>query len=342
MSTVALPGALVIVLLCLYFGVKLMLATSMLAAYLLAATLAGWLNGPGASIGWVLFLGIGGILNIPLLRRMLIARPLMIRANSREDELVSFESLKAQQGAEPLQEKIFCGRLSSDELTHPASPACAHQDLEAEMLPEPVSGNAAFSAFLQLALACHPFLRLKLKARQKDDVARFDHFLWSHGSYFFATACRSLVVAITGEHFLYAPPGMPARAIRKLKRFSCHYALVADMVILHGRLYTHRKIGVCLWQCFFYMTLAAALLQHYYTSNNSRQRDRYKMKLDYCLFQAQQAMGCAIQHFHRKGVRGWLLKRMLKTLVFPFGRPCRQTAWINEDRQPEPKRKEGE
>ncbi len=180
--------------------------------------------------------------------------------------------------------------------------------------------------FGQGAIRCHPFvLKEFLAVRERDDAKAlrdFDAALTGHIGFTVSNAVRTLVMGVTGSHFVSVPDDIAPETTRyyqQLTRFSSAFAFLADvsMLLLGGDLKRKEKLSARLGDILSLMYLCSATLKRY-ESEGRQEADAPLMHWAIwdAMFAAQNAFEGVIANYPNKLV-GWLLHRM----IFPLGRP---------------------
>jgi acyl-CoA dehydrogenase len=180
--------------------------------------------------------------------------------------------------------------------------------------------------FGQGAIRCHPYVLKEMLAAREPDRAKaahdFDLALWGHLRFALTNAVRSLVMGLTGSHWVHVPLNAAPenrRYFQQLTRFSAMFAFLSDvsMAVLGGGLKRREKLSARLGDILSLMYLASAALKRY--EDEGRQAAD-KPLLDWAvwdaMFRAQNAFEGVISNYPSRAV-AWVLRRML----FPLGRP---------------------
>jgi acyl-CoA dehydrogenase len=180
--------------------------------------------------------------------------------------------------------------------------------------------------FGQGAIRCHPYVLKEMLAAREPDRKKasqeFDRALWGHIRFTLTNAVRSLIMGLTGSHWIrVALDAAPEnrRYFQQLTRFSAMFAFLTDvsMVVLGGGLKRREKLSARLGDILSLMYLVSAALKRY--EDEGRQAAD-KPLLDWAvwdaMFKAQNAFEGVISNYPSRAV-AWLLRRCL----FPLGRP---------------------
>ncbi|HEX8987068.1 MAG TPA: acyl-CoA dehydrogenase [Rhodocyclaceae bacterium] len=180
--------------------------------------------------------------------------------------------------------------------------------------------------FGQGAIRCHPYvLKEFLAVREADDAKAlrdFDAALTGHIGFTVSNAIRTLVMGLTGSHFVSVPDDIAPETTRyyqQLTRFSSAFAFLADisMLLLGGDLKRKEKLSARLGDVLSLMYLCSATLKRY-ESEGRQETDAPLMHWAIwdAMFAAQNAFEGVIANYPNKLV-GWFLHRF----IFPLGRP---------------------
>jgi acyl-CoA dehydrogenase len=180
--------------------------------------------------------------------------------------------------------------------------------------------------FGQGAIRCHPYvLKEFLAVREADDAKAlrdFDAALTGHIGFTISNAIRTLMMGLTGSHFVSVPRDIAPETTRyyqQLTRFSSAFAFLADvsMLLLGGDLKRKEKLSARLGDILSLMYLCSATLKRY-ESDGRQEADAPLMHWAIwdAMFAAQNAFEGVIANYPNKLV-GWLLHRF----IFPLGRP---------------------
>jgi acyl-CoA dehydrogenase len=180
--------------------------------------------------------------------------------------------------------------------------------------------------FGQGAIRCHPYVLKEIQATREADRAKasrdFDRALWGHVRFTLSNAVRSVVMGLTGSHWV----GVPAQAApemrryyQQLTRFSAAFAFLSDvsMLVLGGDLKRREKLSARLGDILSLMYLASATLKRY-EDEGRQQADRplVDWAIWDAMFKAQNAFEGVISNYPSRAA-AWMLRR----IVFPLGRP---------------------
>jgi acyl-CoA dehydrogenase len=180
--------------------------------------------------------------------------------------------------------------------------------------------------FGQGAIRGHPYVLKEMLATRDPDRAKasreFDRALWGHVRFTLTNAVRSLIMGLTGSHWVTVPLNAAPenrRYFQQLTRFSAMFAFLSDvsMLVLGGGLKRREKLSARLGDILSLMYLVSAALKRY--EDEGRQKAD-KPLLDWAvwdaMFRAQNAFEGVISNYPSRAI-AWLLRRIL----FPLGRP---------------------
>ncbi len=180
--------------------------------------------------------------------------------------------------------------------------------------------------FGQGAIRCHPFVLKEIAATREADSEKasvaFDAALFGHLRFVVSNFARTLVMGLTGSHFVGVPVAVAPetrRYYQQLTRFSAALAFFADvsMGTLGGALKRKEKLSARLGDILSLMYLCSATLRRY-EAEGRQQADAPLMHWAMwdAMFKAQNAFEGLISNFPNRFV-GALMRRV----VFPLGRP---------------------
>ena len=180
--------------------------------------------------------------------------------------------------------------------------------------------------FGQGAIRCHPFVLKEMQATRHADRAQalveFDAALFGHLRFVLANFARTLVMGMTGSHFVRVPervaPGT-RRYYQQLTRFSAALAFLTDvsMGTLGGALKRKEKLSARLGDVLSYLYLCSATLKRF-EDDGRPEADASLMHWAMwdAMFKAQNAFEGVISNFPSP-----LIGALLQRIVFPLGRP---------------------
>jgi len=180
--------------------------------------------------------------------------------------------------------------------------------------------------FGQGAIRCHPYVLKEMAAAQEPDreaaLERFDAALFGHVRFLLANFARTLVMGLTGSHFVRVPVDVAPetrRYYQQLTRFSAALAFLTDvsMGVLGGSLKRKEKLSARLGDVLSFLYLCSAALKRY--EDEGRQRADAPLMhwaIWDAMFKAQAAIEGVISNFPNRLVAG-----VMRLLVFPLGRP---------------------
>ncbi|HVN35715.1 MAG TPA: acyl-CoA dehydrogenase [Casimicrobiaceae bacterium] len=181
-------------------------------------------------------------------------------------------------------------------------------------------------AFGQGAIRCHPYVLKEIEATREADPEKasitFDDALFSHLRFMLSNFARTLVMGLTGAHFVRVPKGVAPetrRYYQQLTRFSAAFALLADLAMgtLGGTLKRKEKISARLGDILSLMYLCSATLKRY--ENDGRQHGDAPLMhwaIWDAMFKAQNAFEGVISNFPNR-----IVAALMSVAAFPLGRP---------------------
>lgn len=178
--------------------------------------------------------------------------------------------------------------------------------------------------FGQGAIRCHPYVLKEMRAGLAEDgdaLKEFDAALFGHVGYTVQNACRSLIMGLTGSHFVSVPDVAPEtrRYYQQLTRFSSAFAFVADMAMatMGGDLKRKEMLSARLGDILSLLYLASATLKRY-EAEGRQAADAPLMHWAIwdAMFRAQNAFEGVISNFPNR-----LVSKLMWAVVFPLGRP---------------------
>jgi acyl-CoA dehydrogenase len=180
--------------------------------------------------------------------------------------------------------------------------------------------------FGQGAIRCHPYVLKELEAtrqtdREKASIA-FDAALFGHVRFTLSNFARTLVMGLTGAHFVRVPAGVAPetrRYYQQLTRFSAAFALLADLSMgtLGGTLKRKEKLSARLGDILSLMYLCSATLKRF-EAEGRQHADAPLMHWAIwdAMFKAQIAFEGVISNFPNR-----LVAALMSVAAFPLGRP---------------------
>jgi acyl-CoA dehydrogenase len=180
--------------------------------------------------------------------------------------------------------------------------------------------------FGQGAIRCHPYVLAEMAAAKEPDPAKasvaFDAALWGHIGFAASNVVRTLVMGLTGSHFVKVPDGVAPemrRYYQQLTRFSAALAFLADvsMGTLGGALKRKEKLSARLGDVLSSLYLCSATLARF--EREGRQAADAPLAhwaIWDAMFKAQNAFEGVISNFPRP-----LVSSFVQAMVFPLGRP---------------------
>jgi acyl-CoA dehydrogenase len=180
--------------------------------------------------------------------------------------------------------------------------------------------------FGQGAIRCHPFVLKEISATRNADRAMarraFDRLLFGHLRFTFSSLARTLVMGLTGSHFVRVPDDVAPethRYYQQLTRFSAALAFLADvsMGTLGGALKRKEKLSARLGDILSMLYLCSATLKRF-EAEGRKAEDAPLMHWAIwdAMFKAQNAFEGVISNFPNRAIA-----ELMWRVVFPLGRP---------------------
>jgi len=180
--------------------------------------------------------------------------------------------------------------------------------------------------FGQGAIRCHPFVLKEIAATREADVEKasieFDAALFGHLRFTVSNLARTLVMGLTGSHFVRVPDAVAPetrRYYQQLTRFSAALAFLADLSMgtLGGALKRKEKLSARLGDILSLMYLCSATLRRY-EADGRQHADAPLMHWAMwdAMFKAQNAFEGVISNFPNR-----FIASVMRRVVFPLGRP---------------------
>jgi len=180
--------------------------------------------------------------------------------------------------------------------------------------------------FGQGAIRCHPFVLKEIAATAEPDRRRaseaFDRALFGHLRFVVSNAARTLVMGLTGSHFVGVPRGVAPstrRYYQQLTRFSAALAFLADMSMgtLGGALKRKEKLSARLGDILSMLFLCSATLKRF-EDDGRQDADAPLMHWAIwdAMFKAQNAFEGVLSNFPNP-----FIAKLMHCVVFPLGRP---------------------
>jgi len=180
--------------------------------------------------------------------------------------------------------------------------------------------------FGQGAIRCHPFVLKEIGASRDANRAtaslQFDAALFGHIRFALSNLARTLVMGLTGSHFVTVPADVAPetrRYYQQLTRFSAALALLADvsMGTLGGALKRKEKLSARLGDILSLMYLCSAALKRYeMEGRQAADAPLLHWGIWDAMFKAQNAFEGVISNFPNR-----VIAILLRRIVFPLGRP---------------------
>lgn len=179
--------------------------------------------------------------------------------------------------------------------------------------------------FGQGAIRCHPHVFPEMEAARNNDLKAFDTELWSHIGYSVNRGARALTLGLTGAKLAKTPVDHALKDYyRQLERMSASLAFVSDvtMGMLGGDLKRKERLSARLGDVLSQLYIASGVLWYF---RHQGERDDHvahaRWALDNCLAEIDKAFNGFFANFPNR-----LAARLMRFVVFPFGRPYREPA----------------
>jgi acyl-CoA dehydrogenase len=180
--------------------------------------------------------------------------------------------------------------------------------------------------FGQGAIRCHPYVLKELSAANDDDAAKaseaFDRAMWGHVGFAVSNTVRTLVMGLTGSHFVHVPDAVAPstrRYYQQLTRFSAALAFLADVSMgsLGGALKRKETLSARLGDVLSSLYLCSATLARF-EREGRQEADAPLMHWAIwdAMFKAQNAFEGVISNFPNRAISAFV-----RRIVFPLGRP---------------------
>ena len=175
--------------------------------------------------------------------------------------------------------------------------------------------------FGQGAIRCHPYVLAELEAARIDDkqaaLIAFDKALMKHLGFAISNVVRSLVLGLTGAHFVQAPKGKTREYYQQATRFCSAFALISDMAMMSMGSDLKRKESISgrLGDILSYLYLMSATLKFYHDQGEiPEDLPIIRYACEFCLFEIQERFDEIMKNFPNR----WLAI-LLRVLIFPLG-----------------------
>ena len=180
--------------------------------------------------------------------------------------------------------------------------------------------------FGQGAIRCHPYVLREMAASAERDrrkaLVDFDAALFAHLRFAARNFIRTLILGLTGSHFVRVPRGVAPqmqRYYQQLTRFSASLALAADVAMgsLGGALKRKEKLSARLGDVLSQLYLCSATLWRFEQEGAQAQdAPLVHWAIWDAMFKAQSALEGVLDNFPNP-----LLGALMRRVVFPLGRP---------------------
>lgn len=181
--------------------------------------------------------------------------------------------------------------------------------------------------FGQGAIRCHPHVLEEMHAAAAADaetgLRMFDRAIFRHFGFAISNVVRTGVLGLSGARLSHAPEsGFVAAYYRQLGSMSAAFSMLADvaMLVLGGELKRRERLSARLGDVLSYLYLLSAVLKHH-RDQGCPEPDRVLVQWSaaFCLYRMQEAIHEFLDNFPLRPVA-----RMLRLVIFPFGRPYRK------------------
>ncbi|MEA9997354.1 acyl-CoA dehydrogenase [Pseudomonas sp. 10B1] len=177
--------------------------------------------------------------------------------------------------------------------------------------------------FGQGAIRCHPFVLKEMALAGLEDQDRalmeFDGLLLKHIGFAVSNAASTLVLNLGFGHLETAPGNSLSQGyFRALNRQAAAFAMLADlsMMLLGGELKRKERLSARLGDVLSHMYLASAALKRYHDLDSPEHLNPlFRWAMEESLGKSEQALDQLLNNFP-----SLILGRVLRVLVFPFGR----------------------
>lgn len=178
--------------------------------------------------------------------------------------------------------------------------------------------------FGQGAIRCHPFVLKEIEATRELDAKKashlFDEALFGHVRFALSNFARSLVMGLTGAHFVRTPEAIDPRTRRyyqQLTRMSASFAFLSDvsMLVMGGGLKRREKLSARLGDVLSQMYMCSAALKRYEgQGRNAADAPLLHWAIWDALYKAQTAMDGVIANYPNR-----MVGRLLRRAIYPVG-----------------------
>jgi acyl-CoA dehydrogenase len=180
--------------------------------------------------------------------------------------------------------------------------------------------------FGQGAIRCHPYVLREMAATQERNRRKalrdFDAALFGHLRFAARNFLRTLILGVTGSHFVRVPHDIAAetrRYYQQLTRLSSSLALVADVAMgsLGGALKRKEKLSARLGDVLSQLYLCSATLWRYeHDGRQPADAPLMHWAIWDAMLKAQTALEGVLDNFPNP-----MLGALMRRVVFPLGRP---------------------
>lgn len=173
--------------------------------------------------------------------------------------------------------------------------------------------------FGQGSVRCHRHLLPLFQSIKNDDVSAFGKVIYRFVGSACASYFRAACIGFTAGRFINTPESDLKKYYQRITRMSSVLALASDvaLMVLGGKLKRKENLSARLGDVLSYLTMACAVLKQWETSKfKKEEKASAQWALDFCLFEAQEAMYGFLRHFPNR-FAAWVIKRK----CFFWGRP---------------------
>ncbi|WP_166666885.1 acyl-CoA dehydrogenase [Allofrancisella inopinata] len=176
--------------------------------------------------------------------------------------------------------------------------------------------------FGQGAMRCHPYIRAEAGSLMNSDKEigqkEFSSLMKKHICYTLGNSSRTLWYGLTGGITATGYQSKFKHYYKYITHMSTAYAYINDLslIVLGGGLKRKERLSARLGDIMSYFYMACAVLKFYKDTGEPESDDAFvHWSLQYCLYQAQQAMLDLFRNFPIK-----ILALKMKFFVFPYGK----------------------
>ncbi len=182
--------------------------------------------------------------------------------------------------------------------------------------------------FGQGAFRAHPYVLEEITALNERNASyglrQFDKVLFQHIKFVFSTLTRLKTYNLQRIYYSFTKRSNWLAAYKKdLTRLSCALAVATDFALLFvgGKLKIKERLSARLGDVVSYIFMALCVIKHYedvdtteFNTDSSEKRYLAQWSLEYCIYNAQEALVDYIDNFPKKTIRC-----LLRLVIFPWG-----------------------